>query len=127
MNNNKIKVILNEATVADYYELERIFNSGNIKSEIVTQNTDGTEMGIGFNELIVLLPLLTPCVIEFRKILIAYFKYRKPLNKKTTITLENNGKKLKIESENEAMPSVDEFMIFFGKDTKDMSINESGK
>lgn len=127
MDNNKIKVILNEATVADYYELERIFNSGNIKSEIVTQNTDGTEMGIGFNELIVLLPLLTPFVIQFRKILVAYFKYKKPLNKKTTITLEYNGKKLKIESDNEAMPSVDEFMIFFGKDTKNMSMDESCK
>lgn len=127
MDNKKIKVILNEATVADYYELERIFNLENIKSEIVTQNTDGTEMGIGFNEFIVLLPLLTPFVIQFRKVLVAYFKYKKPLNKKTMITLEYNGKKLIIESENEAMPSVDEFMTFLGKDTKEISVDESCK
>lgn len=124
---NTIKVILNEATVDDYYELERIFNSGNIKSKIVTKNTDGTEMGFGFNELVVLLPLLVPFVIQFRKILVAYFKYKKPLNKKTSITLEYNGKKIKIESENAAMPSVEQFMDFFCIDTDNVSKDESCK
>ena len=53
----------------------------------------------------------------------AYFTYKKPLNKKTSITLEHNGKKLKIESENESIPSVEQFMDFFAEDTVGISEN----
>lgn len=119
----KVKVTLENATVADYHELADIFNSADINTKIVTQNTNGTEMGIGFGELIVLLPLLAPFVVQFRKVLVAYFTYKKPLNKKTSITLECNGKKLKIESENESMPSVEQIIAFFAEDTMDISGN----
>jgi len=117
---NKIKVTLDNATVADYHELQRIFNSGNINAEILTQDSTGSEMGFGFSELVVLLPLIVPFVIQLRKILTAYFTYKKPLNSKTSVTLECNGKKLKIESENEPIPSVEEFMAFFGENKKDL-------
>ena len=113
----KIKVVLDGATAADYYELERIFNSGSIAAEIVTQKADGTEMGFDFRELIVLLPLAASFMIQFRKILVAYLKYKKTSNKKTVITLENGAKKLKIESENDMIPSIDEFMTFFNEET----------
>lgn len=117
----KIKITLDHAAVADYYELESIFNSGNIKAEIMTQDSDGTEMGFGFRELIVLLPLLTPFVIQFRKILIAYFAYKKPLNKNTSITLECNGRKLEIKEKNGSVPSIEELMIFFDDNGKNRS------
>lgn len=126
-NCNKIKVILTNATIDDYYELERVFKSGNINAEILTKNASGAEMGFGFSELVVLLPLLTPFVIQFRKVLTAYWTYKKPLNKKRSVILECNGKKLKIESENDEMPSVDELMVFFGENTCDISIDGSAR
>lgn len=122
---NKIKINIDEATVADYYELERIFKTGNISAEIVTKSTTGVEMGFGFSELIVLLPLLTPFVIQFRKVLSSYWAYKKNLKKKTSITLECNGRKLKIESENDVVPSVDELMVFFGENTNNISGDET--
>lgn len=118
---NKIKVTLEDATVADYHELAHIFSSANINTEIVAQNANGSEMGFGFSELVVLLPLLVPFVVQFRKVIVAYFTYKKPLNKKTSITLECNGKRLKIESENESVPSVEQFIAFFSEDIKDIS------
>lgn len=121
----KAKVILENATVADYHELAEIFHTAKINTEIVKQNKTGSEMGFGFGELIVLLPLVLPYVVQFRKVLVAYFTYKKPLNKKTSITLERNGKKLKIESENESMPSIEQFMDFFAEDTVGISQNSS--
>ena len=94
----KVKVTLEDATIADYHELAEIFHTANINTEIVTQNTTGSEMGLGFDELVVL------------------FTYKKPLNKKISITLEHDGKKLKIESENESIPSIEQFMGFFTED-----------
>ena len=121
---NKVRVILDEANAADYYELERIFRSGNISTEIVTKNTTGTEMGFEFSELIVLLPLLVPYVIQFRKILTAYWIYKKHI-KKIAITLECNGKKLKIESNNGVIPDIDELMAFFGENANNISADEN--
>jgi hypothetical protein len=112
----KVKVTLEDATIADYHELAEIFHTANINTEIVTQNTTGSEMGLGFDELVVLFPLVVPFVVQFRKVLVAYFTYKKPLNKKISITLEHDGKKLKIESENESIPSIEQFMGFFTED-----------
>lgn len=118
----KVKIALDDATMADYYELKDILATGNISAEIETKGTTGNEMGFEFNELVVLLPLLTPYVVQLRKVLVAYFTYKKPLDKKTQVTLEYKGKKLKITSENEMLPSVEELMTFFGKDIKDSSV-----
>ena len=118
---NKIRVTLESSDVAEYYELAEIFHSSDICVEIVTQKANGAEMGVSFSELVVLLPLVVPFIVQFRKILVAYFKYKKTLKKKTSITLECNGKKLKIESENESMPSVEQFMAFFTTEKLDIS------
>lgn len=124
----KVKIILDNATAAEYYELERILSSGNIKTEIVPQKVLGSdEMGIEFNELVVLLPLLTPFVIQLRKIIVAYFAYKKPINKKTSITLVCNGRKIKIDSENETIPDVDQLLTFFGFDSQNETADASCK
>ena len=116
----RLNIKLMDATTADYHELKDILVAGDINAQIETKNTTGSEMGLDFNELVVLLPLLTPAIIQLRKVLVAYFTYKKPLNKKTRVTLEYKGKKLKIESQNEVMPSVEEFIAFFGEDITDI-------
>lgn len=128
MKDCEVKIILDDATVAEYYELERILNSGNIKAKIVPQKECGTdEMGIGFNELVVLLPLLTPFVIQLRKIIVAYLTYKKPMNRKTSISLVYNDRKIKIDLENETIPDIDKLLSFFGLDEKNEVVNEQCK
>ena len=117
----KFKITLSDATMADYYELKDIFVAGNISAEIETKDMTGNEMGLELSELVVLLPLLVPFVVQLRKVLVAYFTYRKPLNKKTCVTLEYRGRKLKIESENESVPSIEDFMTFFDENIEDTS------
>lgn len=113
MYNCKVKIILENATVAEYYELERILISGKINAKIVPQKDFTTdEMGMEFNELVVLLPLLTTAVVQLRKIIVAYFTYKKTTNKKTSITIVFNDRKVKIDSENEPIPDVNQLLEF---------------
>ena len=109
----RIKVTLENVTVKEYYELEKILKRYGIETEFIMKETDGTEMGFGFNELIILLPLLTPIIAQLRKAFEAYLDYKKPLNQKISVTLEKQGKKLQIKSENNTLPSIEEFTEFF--------------
>lgn len=109
----RIKVNLENVGIKEYYELEKILKRFGIETEIIKKESDGTEMGFGFNELIILVPLLTPVLVQLRKAFEAYLDYKKPLNQKMCITLEKEGKKLKIKSENITLPSIEEFTNFF--------------
>lgn len=45
----------------------------------------------------------------------AYWKYHKPVKKTGTITFQHGGKKLKIEFQNQELPSIDKFTSFFSE------------
>lgn len=104
---------LDNANIKEYFELEKILKRYGIQTEFIQNKADGTEMGFGFSELIILLPLLTPMVVQMRKAFVAYLDYKKPLNQKISITLEKDGKKIQIKCENGDLPSIDEFTTFF--------------
>lgn len=108
-----VKVKLENVTIKEYYELEKILKRYGLDTEIISNETDGTELGFGFSELIILLPLLTPIVVELRKAFEAYLDYKKPLKQKISIKLEKNGKKLQIKSENSSLSSIEDFTAFF--------------
>ena len=116
-----VKIIIEGGAISDYYELESILKTGGINASIINDEMNGSELGLGFGELIVLIPLITPVIIELRKIIVSYLKYRQPLNKKTSIDLEYNGKKIRIESENDTIPNIDELMTFFNDTTDSTS------
>lgn len=109
----RIKVNLENVGVKEYYELEKILKRYGIETEVIQKKTNGTEMGFGFNELIILLPLITPIAVQLRKAFEAYLAYKKPLNQKISVTLERSGKKLQIKSENNTLVSIDEFTEYF--------------
>lgn len=109
----RIKVNLENVGTKEYYELEMVLKRYGIETEVIQKETDGTEMGFGFDELIILLPLVTPLVVQLRKAFEAYLDYKKPSNQKISVTLEKEGKKLQIKSENSALPSIEEFTEFF--------------
>lgn len=106
MNQKKITVYMGDAANKEYIDFSKILNVHGIKTAMVQSAGDGNEMGVGFEELVILLPLLTPVIVEFRKALEAYFAYKKPMNKKKSITLQNGNKKMIIEGENCDIPDV---------------------
>lgn len=112
----EIKVKLENASIKEYYELEKILKINGIETKIVLNESDGTEMGFGFNELIILLPLLTPLAVQVRKAFEAYLIYKKPVKQKVSVVLEKKDKKLKIDSENSQLPDIATFSAFFDED-----------
>lgn len=112
----KIKVCLENADIKDYYELNKILIRRNVETKIINKKSDGNELGLSFEELIILLPLLTPITVEISKIIIAYFDYKKSQNKKINIIIEKNNKKFRLESENSKTPTIDEICAFLDED-----------
>lgn len=110
---NQITVILENANTLDYYELEKILIRNGINAKVNHKELDGSELGLTFEELIILLPLLTPIVVQLRKAFEAFLDYKKPLNRKISITLEKKGKKLQITSENNDLIDIKELSSFF--------------
>ncbi len=109
---NKVTVKLENATTKDYHELKKILDLNGIHSEISHKEYDD-QLGLSFDELIILLPLLVPFAVEVRKAFEAYLDYKKSQKKKTIVHLEKNNKTLKISSENEEIPSLEDFNAFF--------------
>lgn len=110
---DKYRVILEGSKISDYYEFEKVLKKNGIDASVINAESKGDEMGLAFEGLVILLPLLTPAFIQFRKALKSYFDYKKSQRKRISVTLEKNGKKLKIEAENEDIPDVSAFMRFF--------------
>lgn len=110
---NKVIVKLENATTKDYHELKKILDLNGIHSEISHKEYDDNQLGLSFDELIILLPLLVPFAVEVRKAFEVYLDYKKSQKKKTIVHLENNNKTLKISSENEEIPSIEDFNTFF--------------
>lgn len=112
---DEYRIILEKPKMVDYYELEKTLKRSGIDTLMQNQKSDGTELGVVFDGLIVLLPLLTPAIIQLRKAIISYFEYKKTQTKKVSITIEKNNKKIKIDTENANIPSVDELLQFFAE------------
>lgn len=112
---DKYRITLENSKMADYYELEETLKRSGIDTLMQNKKSDGTELGVVFDGLIIFLPLLTPAIIQLRKAVASYFDYKKSQAKKVSITIEKNGKKIKIDTENADIPSVDEFLQFFGE------------
>lgn len=109
----KYRVVLENSKVKDYYELERVLKRSGVDVSIQNPDSDGTEMGSVFDSLIILLPLVTPTVIQLLKALSTYFEYKKTQAKKVSIVIEKNGKTMRIETENIDILSAEEFISFF--------------
>lgn len=109
-----LKVTLENASIKDYYDLEKILKRNGIEVKIIEQSPQGTEMGVSFSELIILLPLLTPIAVQIRKAIEAYLVFKKPLKQEIVVTLEKNGKKMKIQAVNSQFPDIETFRAFFG-------------
>lgn len=110
---NEIKVVLHDSDEAEYYQFAEILKAYGIENKIVEKTGDGNEMGFGFSELIVLLPVLVPVLVEFRKALESYLNYKKSRVSKVDITLEKGNKKLHINTENSELPDIDNLKSFF--------------
>ncbi len=113
---DKYRITLENSKMIDYYELEKTLKRSGIDTIIQNKESDGTELGEVFDGLIILLPLLTPAVIQLRKAIDSYFKYKKSQTKKVSITIEKNGKKMKIDTENADVPDVNKFLQFFAEE-----------
>lgn len=109
----KINIYLDNGTMEDYDELERILKTAAFKTVRTEDNSNPNGMGIDWGTLAVMLPVIYPYIVELRKTLVSYFSYKKSQTKEFSIALENNGKRLEMNVKNADVPSIDEFMTFF--------------
>ena len=112
----KINICLNNGTMADYDELERILKTATFKTVREETNSNSNGMGMDLGALAVMLPVVYPYIVELRKTLSSYFSYKQSRTKEFSITLENDGKKLEMNVKNYDLPSISEFMAFFNLD-----------
>lgn len=113
---DEYRITLKNSTATDYDELEKVLKRSGINVSIQEPKYDGTEMGGIVESLIILLPLLTPSIIQLRKALHSYFIYKKSQQKKIFIILEKNGKRMEIKTENTDIPGIEDFENFFCED-----------
>ena len=109
----KINLYLGNGSMADYDELDHILKTATFKTVRIEDNSNPNRMGIDWALLAVMLPVVYPYIVEFRKTLISYFSYKQSQSKEFSITLENDGKKLEMSVKNVDIPSIDEFMTFY--------------
>ena len=110
---NKINIFIENGSGSEYAELEKILQNNSFKTERKS-NLNSDEMGFDFADLVILLPVVYPFVVELRKTLCSYLSYKKTQTPEFKLTLENNGKKLHMEAKNMNIPNIDEFNSFFG-------------
>ena len=114
--NKKIGICLDKGTMSDYEELERILKTAAFKTAVEETCSNPNGMGIDWGYLMVIIPAIYPCIVEFRKTICSYLSYKESKTKEFSIVLENNGKKLEMSSKNVDTPNIDEFMKFFDLD-----------
>lgn len=108
-----IRIFIDDGSVADYAELDSVLTSANFRTKRLTDEIDSNTMGLDLTQLVIILPVVFPYIEQLQKTLSSYFLYKKGTPKKYSITLENDGKKLKMDVENADLPSIEEFLAFF--------------
>ncbi|OQB13702.1 MAG: hypothetical protein BWY15_01550 [Firmicutes bacterium ADurb.Bin193] len=76
------------------------------------KDRDGSELGFGFEELVILLPLAVPVLVELKQILESFLDYLST-TKKVKILLEKDNKKLEIDTANGKIPDIKDLEKFF--------------
>ena len=109
---DKVNIRIEGTNVSDYYILHDILKKKNIPSEIKEHEGNGNELGFGFEELIILLPLTYPILKQLTDAFASYLSYRST-TKKVRIVLERDNKKLKIESGDGKLPDIKVYEDFF--------------
>jgi len=110
----KIQVEIQGGNVSDYYYLKDSLKQINVDANINEPKSTCEGLGFGFQELIILLPLAVPVLIELRQMFDSFLKYlsSKNANKQVKIIMVNGDKKLEIYSKNGKLPDIEEYRKF---------------